>query len=160
MRVRRWGLTKNLGGAGIDGRGGGRHGREKRVFDMEAPSIGSTPIRSAPQRFPQRCKGTSMGQLIHAVNYNCNSPAVLHEAYEACGTVAYAAKYGPGPRRCKRIGPGFRSMGVWWSIQSWAPCTMSTGLKSRQRDNMFADHSRVGPKLITLWPCDSVSTTR
>ena len=30
---------------------------------------------------------------------------------------------------------------------------------SRQRDNMFADHSRVGPKLITLLPCDSVSTT-
>jgi hypothetical protein len=35
---------------------------------METPCIGSTPIRSAPQHFPQRCLGMSMGQLIHAVN--------------------------------------------------------------------------------------------
>jgi hypothetical protein len=31
-------------------------------------------------------------------------------------------------------------------------------LGNRQRDNMFADHSRVGPTLITLVPCDSIST--
>ena len=69
MRVRRWGLTKNLGGVGIDGRGGGRHGRENRVSGMEAPSIGSIPIRSAPQR----CDKTTVDQLFQVVNDNCNS---------------------------------------------------------------------------------------
>jgi hypothetical protein len=69
VRVRRWGLTKNLGGVGIDGRGGGRHGRENRVSGMEAPSIGSIPIRSAPQR----CEKTTVDQLFQVVNDNCNS---------------------------------------------------------------------------------------
>ena len=69
MRVRRWGLTKNLGGVGIDGRGGGRHGRENRVSGMEAPSIRSIPIRSAPQR----CEKTTVDQLFQVVNDNCNS---------------------------------------------------------------------------------------
>jgi hypothetical protein len=69
VRVRRWGLTKNLGGVGIDGRGGGRHGRENGVSGMEAPSIGSIPIRSAPQR----CEKTTVDQLFQVVNDNCNS---------------------------------------------------------------------------------------
>jgi hypothetical protein len=66
--VRHWGLTKKLGGAGIDGKGGGKHGREKLVFGMEGPSIEATPVWSAPRRFPQRCEVTTIGQLILAVN--------------------------------------------------------------------------------------------
>jgi hypothetical protein len=68
VRVRRLGLTKNLGGPGIDGRDGGRHGREKRVFFMEGPSIGLTSVRSAPQRFPPRCVGASMGERLYGVD--------------------------------------------------------------------------------------------
>src|SRR5262245_2912554 len=55
---------------GMVGRGAGRHGREKRVFAIGAPSIGTTLIRSAPQR----CDKTTMDPLIQAVNENCNSP--------------------------------------------------------------------------------------
>jgi hypothetical protein len=47
MQVRGCGLTRNLGGAGTDGRLGGTHGREKRAFSTGAPSTGSTPMRSA-----------------------------------------------------------------------------------------------------------------
>jgi hypothetical protein len=70
VRVRHWGLTKNMGGVGIDGKGGGKHGREKQVFGIGAPSIESTLIRSAPQQ----CEDPTMDPLIHAVNNNYNSP--------------------------------------------------------------------------------------
>jgi hypothetical protein len=40
------------------------------VFAIVAPSIGSTLIRSAPQR----CEEPTMDPLIQVVNDNCNSP--------------------------------------------------------------------------------------
>jgi hypothetical protein len=74
VRVKHWGLTRNLGGAGVDGRGGGRDGRERQAFGMGAPSIGPIAIRNTPQRFPQRCVGANIGQYIRPVNNNCHSP--------------------------------------------------------------------------------------
>jgi hypothetical protein len=51
---------------------------------MGAPSIGSIPIRSAPQR----CEKTTVDQLFQVVNNNCNSPV-------RCALLTWVQRFSP-----------------------------------------------------------------